>query len=227
MRGRRRAQEILDLVRKIHLSTTLSRVWRGAAVRREIARQKRFLQLSRNRNLAATKCQALLRGHFARMFTEQILRDRALAAQQESIRRFRRERAAVTIQCMYRAHRSRGLYWAAVTARRDALLLRKLRVATAIKLQKVVRAKIARAVLQRLQEKEAHRRFVRALTRLQARVQAWKARAVVQLLREERQWHEYVCWRIAPLAGVGRVAAFGSIALCCRRNGTDIYVDVC
>ena len=77
-------------------------------------------------------------------------------------------------------------------------MLRKLRTATAIRIQKVVRAKIARAVLQRLQEREAHRRFVHALTKLQARVQAWKARAVVQLLREEQQWHEcvraFVCW---------------------------------
>ncbi len=41
LRGRMRYKKIVGLVRKINLSTTLSRVWRGAAVRREIARQKR------------------------------------------------------------------------------------------------------------------------------------------------------------------------------------------
>ena len=188
LRGRRRAQEMLDLIKKINLSTTLSRVWRGAVVRREVARQRRFLQLARNRYVAASKCQALIRGHIARVFTDQLLRDRALAAQQESLRKFRRERAAVTIQCMYRAHRSRGLHWAALTARREAQMLRKLMLTSATRIQKVVRARIARGVLHRLREKKAHEKFVRALALLQSKVKAWKARAVVQVLREERQW---------------------------------------
>ena len=206
MRGRRRAREVLALVQRINLSTTLSRLWRGSVVRREVARQRRYLELCKNRKLAATRCQALIRGHLARCYMNQILRDKAIAEQQASIRRHRRDRAAVVIQSMFRAFKSRGVYWAAVSAHRQEQMLQKLRVATAIRVQNLVRTKIAKKALSHLREQAAHRRFVHALTLLQARVKAWKARAMVNILREEQQWYEYQwycaqviqrCWRRA------------------------------
>lgn len=204
LKGRQRARKVVELVKKIKFSVLLSRVWRGSVIRYEVTKQKRMLELAKNQKVAAVMCQSVIRGHLARAFVGAIVRDRALAAQRASLEKFRRERAAVTIQCMFRTYRSKGLYWAAVTGRRNERRLHKLRRLSAMKIQSMVRQKFARDVLSQLRDEENFRRFVKAVTLLQARVQSWKARAIAQLLREEKQWHEYQwysaqviqrCWR--------------------------------
>jgi hypothetical protein len=188
MRGRRRAAELARKQRRARLSVNITRVWRGAVVRREVARQTRARDILRNRHVAATMIEALVRGHLGRVAREELVRQRAQEALQASMLRSQQERAAMLVQCMFRSYRSRGVYWAAVTSRKQAQLLNKLRVTNATRIQNIVRRRIARGVLRVLREREANRRFVLAVTKLQARVQAWKARALAKILREQRQW---------------------------------------